>query len=299
VANLVSTQLDADNALRLVSAAFGIKASRKTKADVLIALEAFLLNAYREGKRCLLVIDEAQNLSMKAVEELRMLSNFQCDTNALLQSFLVGQPEFRQTLQSPSMTQLRQRVTASCHIGPLDASDTEAYIRHRLTLCGWDNLPNLDDAYATIYECSKGIPRRINALCDRLLLSGFLANSKVCIKSDVLEVFLEMEGETSSATSLTAAIVDSATKPTKESSPASYRSMGEQLQYLAQDDLLLRFNQIESRLQRVESALDGLLKNNSKAIGLLTRMATNLESKAIRLGNQRNKKLVEVHRKPR
>ena len=296
VANLVSTQLDAENALRLVSAAFGIKTSSMTKADVLIALEAFLLSAYREGRRSLLVIDEAQNLSMEAVEELRMLSNFQSETNALLQSFLVGQPEFRHTLQSPSMTQLRQRVTASCHIGPLDASDTEAYIRHRLTLCGWANSPNLDDAYATIYECTKGIPRRINALCDRLLLSGFLANSKVFTKSDVLEVFLEMDGETTSTANTGSDYVDRTPKTTEVSSSVSEHSTGAQLQRLAQDDLLLRFNQQEERLQRVEGALDGLLRNNSKALGLMTRMAANLESKTSKFGSRRNKKLTPVRR---
>jgi putative secretion ATPase (PEP-CTERM system associated) len=276
VANLVSTQLDAENALRLVAAAFGIKTTTQTKADVLIALEAFFLNTYQQGKRCLLIIDEAQNLSMQAVEELRMLSNYQCDTNALLQSFLVGQPEFRQTLQSPSMTQLRQRVTGACHIGPLDADDSEAYIRHRLTMCGWVDSPNLDAAFPAIYECTKGIPRRINALCDRLLLSGFLSNTKTFAESDVLEVFHEMEGETVTSSQQ---VMPSGGGSKSFETPLPLLSGGihqETLQ-VAQEDLLLRFGQIEERLQRVEGALDGLLANNSKTLSLLTRIAAAIE----------------------
>jgi putative secretion ATPase (PEP-CTERM system associated) len=290
VANLVSTQLDAENALRLVASAFGIKTTSQTKADVIISLESFFLHAYEQGQRCLLIIDEAQNLSMQAVEELRMLSNYQCDTNALLQSFLVGQPEFRQTLQSPSMTQLRQRVTGACHIGPLDSSDTEAYIKHRLTLCGWIDSPNLEDAFATIYECTKGIPRRINALCDRLLLHGFLGNTKIFTESDVREVFQEMEGETITAIQPSLQTNDVSKLPGTPLPLLNGGIHGETL-LVAQEDLLLRFSQIEQRLQRVEGALDGLLSNNSKTLGLLTQIAAAMENKASSLKVQKQKKI--------
>ena len=118
-ANLVTTQLDAEDTLRLVGAAFGVRVKDLSKADVLLSLEAFLVSQASQGKRCLLIVDEAQNLTPRAVEELRMLSNFQYGQQALLQTFLVGQPEFRAILQSPSMQQLRQRVTATCHLGPM------------------------------------------------------------------------------------------------------------------------------------------------------------------------------------
>jgi putative secretion ATPase (PEP-CTERM system associated) len=280
-AHLVSTQLDADNALRLVAAAFGVSTAAETKADLLVALEAYLVGLYRAGKRCLLVVDEAQNLSMQAVEELRMLSNFQLNTHALLQSFLVGQPEFRYTLQSPQLTQLRQRVIAACHIGPMDAKETRAYIEHRLTRCGWaGNSPAFsDDAFPAIYEGSGGIPRRINAVCDRLLLSGFLSNNKSFSESDVFEVVREVENETLApprhAGSDGAPLSFDTSRSTL--SGAALDSPRELVSALGRDDLALRLIQIEERVARVESALDGLLRNNTAALSLLSRLVDSVE----------------------
>src|SRR5947208_480239 len=163
-ANLVSTQLDAEDTLRLVAAGFGLPTKDVAKAQLLISIEAFLVNAARHNKRALLIVDEAQNLTPRAVEELRMLSNFQLETHALLQSFLVGQPEFRQTMQSPHMLQLRQRVIAACHIGPMDLEETRGYIEHRLAKVGWTGNPTFEpEAYEAVYRASSGIPRRINS----------------------------------------------------------------------------------------------------------------------------------------
>lgn len=196
-AQLVSTQLDAEDTLRMVAAAFGVATKNSGKSDVLLALEAFLVDVTRQGKRCLLIVDEAQNLTPRAVEELRMLSNFQFETHALLQSFLIGQPEFRGIMQSPHMQQLRQRVIAACHIGPMAQDETQAYIEHRLKCAGCTSAPLFDsDAYAAIFRTSGGIPRRINALCDRLLLSGFLAGKREFNLADVEEVAKEISDET-------------------------------------------------------------------------------------------------------
>jgi general secretion pathway protein A len=196
-AHLVSTQLDADDTLRLVSAAFGIRTKDVSKSDLLMALEAFLVSVTGQGKRCLLIVDEAQNLTPRAVEELRMLSNFQFSNHALLQSFLVGQPEFRQIMQSPHMQQLRQRVIASCHIGPLSMEETQAYIEHRLKCAGADGNPEFEpEAYGAIFKASGGIPRRINALCDRLLLMGFLEGKNRFSGEDAEGVAREIYEET-------------------------------------------------------------------------------------------------------
>ena len=195
-AHLVSTQLDADDTLRMVAAAFGIPTQKADKSDLLLLLEAFLVSVARDGKRCLLVVDEAQNLAPRAVEELRMLSNFQLETHALLQSFLIGQPEFRETLQGPEMEQLRQRVIAACHVGPLSEVETRGYIEHRLGCVGWKNVPQfLPEAHRAIYASSGGIPRRINSVCDRLLWYGYLADKKVFTDTDVEEVAAEMNDE--------------------------------------------------------------------------------------------------------
>jgi putative secretion ATPase (PEP-CTERM system associated) len=200
-AQLVSTQLDADDTLRLVGAAFGIRTRDVAKADVLMSLEAFLISMTSKGKRCLLIVDEAQNLTARAVEELRMLSNFQYGNHALLQSFLIGQPEFREILQSPHMMQFRQRVIASCHIGPMDVYETRNYVEHRLKHAGSNGCPTFsEDSFEAIFKASSGIPRRINAVCDRLLLSGYLNDKKEFVAADVEEVSREIDEETRGAT---------------------------------------------------------------------------------------------------
>lgn len=174
-AQLVSTQIDAEDILRLVAAAFGVPSRNLDKAGLLLALETFLVSTTAAGKRALLIVDEAQNLTPRAVEELRMLSNFQLEDHALLQSFLIGQPEFRAIMQSPEMQQLRQRVIASYHLGPLDSEETKAYILHRLAHVEWKDDPVFEaEAFNAIYGHSGGIPRRINTLCDRVLLAAFL-----------------------------------------------------------------------------------------------------------------------------
>jgi general secretion pathway protein A len=205
-ANLVSTQLDAEDTLRMVAAAFGIPSAHADKSALLLALEAFFVSTAQQGKRCLLVVDEAQNLTQRAVEELRMLSNFQLETHALLQSFLIGQPEFRAILQSPHMQQLRQRVIAACHIGPMDPGETKGYIEHRLRCVGWVDSPQFTpEAFAGIFAASGGIPRRINSLCDRLLLFGFLAGKRAFTREDVFEVAADLNDETNNPHSAQAA----------------------------------------------------------------------------------------------
>ncbi|WP_018412971.1 XrtA/PEP-CTERM system-associated ATPase [Methyloversatilis thermotolerans] len=199
-AQLVSTHLDAEDTLRLVAAAFGLPNKQLKKADLLLSIEMFLLSLTAAGKRALLIVDEAQNLTPRAVEELRMLSNFQLGEHALLQSFLVGQPEFRETMQSPHMEQLRQRVIASYHLGPMDAAETEAYIEHRLKHVGWRGQPSFQPgAHEAIFKATEGVPRRINTLCDRLLLAGFLTGASSFSTHDVMEVVDEMKDEAGDA----------------------------------------------------------------------------------------------------
>src|SRR5258706_5874133 len=174
-AKLVTTQLESDDTLRMVAASFGIPQEGADKSQLLRRIESFLVATHNSGKRSLLVIDEVQNLSVDALEELRMLSNFQIGGKALLQSFLLGQPQFRVTLASDQLEQMRQRMIASYHLGPLGAHETQAYIEHRLQLVGWENDPQFTaEAHRLIHEQTGGVPRKINALCSRVLLNGFL-----------------------------------------------------------------------------------------------------------------------------
>jgi putative secretion ATPase (PEP-CTERM system associated) len=195
-AQIVSTQLDADDMLRAVGVAFGLPVRSVDKAVLLASLEAFLCQVAVDKKRALLIVDEAQNLTIRAVEELRMLSNFQLGDQALLQSFLVGQPELREMMQSPAMKQLRQRVIASYHLGPLDQAETQAYIEHRLHHVGWKDDPHFDPAcFELIHALTGGIPRRINTLCNRLLLAAFLAEKHVLQTADVQAIAQEINQE--------------------------------------------------------------------------------------------------------
>jgi len=195
-AQLVSTQLDAEDTLRSVAASFGLQHEGLTKSSLLKNLEDFLGAATRQGKRALLVVDEAQNLTPRAVEELRMLSNFQNNERSLIQTFLLGQPEFRGILQSPDMQQLRQRVVASYHLGPLGADETRGYIEHRLRTVGWSGMPAFDaDAFSALHRFTGGIPRRLNTTCDRLLLFGFLEEKSHFGEAEVNEVITDLRSE--------------------------------------------------------------------------------------------------------
>lgn len=174
-AKIVSTNVKDLDLLRILSAEFDLPHERKSKATLLKGLEDFFRAAVKDGKRVLIVVDEAQNLPRSALEELRMLSNFEHDGKPLAQSFLLGQREFRVVMRAPGLEQLRQRVIAAYHLKPLSLPEVKHYIQHRLNTVGWKNDPQIaDEVYEKIYTITSGVPRRINTLCDRLLLNGFL-----------------------------------------------------------------------------------------------------------------------------
>ncbi|MDH5325928.1 MAG: XrtA-associated ATPase [Gammaproteobacteria bacterium] len=173
VAHLTTTQLEADDMLRMVAASFGLRYEGLDKTGLLKSLEAFLLARARERKKALLVIDEAQNLPPRSLEELRMLSNLQVGDRSLLQIFLLGQEQFRQMLDEVSLEQLKQRIIANYHLSPLGADESQRYVESRLQQVGWDSDPHFAEiAFEMIHEYTAGVPRRINMLCDRILLFG-------------------------------------------------------------------------------------------------------------------------------
>lgn len=175
IARIVTTRVSGDDLLRLVMTNFGMGETQGLdKATLLHRFETMARDQRRMG-RCLLVVDEAQNLSIAALEELRMLSNITVRGRASVQTILLGQPQFRRVLANPDLEQLRQRVLASYHLGPLTDAETRAYIEHRLKTVGWSDDPHWEDAaFAQVFTETEGIPRRINALCSRVLLFGAL-----------------------------------------------------------------------------------------------------------------------------
>ncbi len=193
---IVSTQLNADDLLKLVAGSFGLPLDNADKSVLLMRLEQFLRQLHFDGRRALLIVDEAQNLGARAIEELRMLSNFQIENKAILQSFLIGQPELRDLMQRQQMRQLKQRIIAAYHLGPLDRQETQAYIEHRLRHVGWQHNPEFyADTFDKIFSITEGIPRRINTLADRLLLAGYLAEKRSISAQDVDGVAEEIATE--------------------------------------------------------------------------------------------------------
>jgi putative secretion ATPase (PEP-CTERM system associated) len=231
-AHLVSTHLDAEDMLRAVGIAYGLPVRTVTKAVLLGSLEAFLCNLAMEKKRALLIVDEAQNLTPRAIEELRMLSNFQLGGQALLQSFLIGQPELRSMMQSPQMQQLRQRVTASYHLGPLDKAETQAYIEHRLKHVQWKGDPQLEPAcFDLIHSLTGGIPRRINTLCNRLLLAGFLGEKHALGAGDVHYIANEIREELGPEMALDPAAMSGNGEDLANTGSTALRSQGDGLDF--------------------------------------------------------------------
>jgi putative secretion ATPase (PEP-CTERM system associated) len=205
-AKLVTTQLDADDLLRMVSASFGLPHEQSSKSALLHGLEVFFRQRAQRGERVLLVVDEAQNIPKRALEELRMLSNIQVDGAPVLQTFLLGQDEFRAILQAPDMEQLRQRVIATYRLKALAPEETAGYIEHRLRHVGWTGDPSFDQgAYEEIHLQTEGVPRRINTFCDRLMLYGYLEELHAFTREQVQVVARELYGELDRSQRMTSA----------------------------------------------------------------------------------------------
>jgi putative secretion ATPase (PEP-CTERM system associated) len=197
VIKLVSSQVDGDDLLRIVATGLGVETAGLMKAQLLVAIERGLHSIARAGRRTLLIVDEAQALHTGALEELRMLSNFQAGGHALLQIFLLGQPEFRAALHgSDRLEQLRQRVIAMHHLDPMGAEEVEPYVLHRMSLVGWNGRPKFTpDAFAALYRGSDGVPRRLNQLAGRVLLFGAIEQADVIDAKVVDAVIADITGD--------------------------------------------------------------------------------------------------------
>ena len=197
VAQVVTSALDGAEVINVVAQAFGLPVEGADKATALGAIERFLQDEARAGRRCLLVVDECQNLELTALEELRMLSNFQLGSHPLLQSLLLGQPEFRRTLaHHPGLEQLRQRIIASHHLDALNADEVEDYVQHRLGHVGWSGHPVLSNGLLdALYRHTDGIPRRVNQVMNRLLLLGAIEERSELTLTMLDDVIAEMAAD--------------------------------------------------------------------------------------------------------
>lgn len=179
LAMVFNTRVDAQQLLGMINEDFGLKGGGKDKVQLLSDLNDFLLAECSAGRQPIIIIDEAQNLSADSLEEIRLLSNLEADNFSLVQIILVGQPELKQIIAKPSLRQLRQRISISCHLNPLNREETEEYVFHRLATVGnRDCVSFKDGAFDMIYRFSGGVPRLINLICDFLLLSAFVEETR-------------------------------------------------------------------------------------------------------------------------
>ena len=255
---IVTTQLNSYDMLRMVGASFQILREGMDKATLLHRIAQLIGELHAQNKRAVLVVDEAQSLTREALEELRMLSNLDVTGAPPLQSVLLGQPEFRAVLASPDLEQLRQRVTASCHLGALNAADTRRYIEHRLTRADWKGTPSFSsEAFQQIYRFTAGIPRRINTLCSRLLLLGFLEERRHIDEAVVVSVATELEVELGPLTNVAAEERATAASP----AGGANGSDGESVRAVRQlrDDVVPRIARIEQKMDQHEQALNRAL----------------------------------------
>lgn len=254
-AQLVTTQVEPDDMLRIVCSSFGLGQESAPKSALLDKLEKFFRARDAEGKRVLLVVDEAQNLPPRSIEELRMLSNFQIGGKSLLQSFLLGQIEFDQTIQSPGMEQFRQRIIAALHLKAMDSEETRNYIEFRLGLVDWKDDPQITaGAFEQIFDFTKGIPRRINNLCDRLFLFGCLEERHLLDEGAVRSVISEIEEEGLGNPAAPEPSLPVRNPPQPRSpAPADFESdFSASAPIPAGDQLMQRLNMLEREIQQLK-----------------------------------------------
>lgn len=221
--------------------------SGRTSRDLVDDLNRFLLEAHASGRNTLLIIDEAQNLGVDVLEQLRLLTNLETNEKKLLQLVLLGQPELNDLLAKPQLRQLAQRVTARFHLGPLSKSEVKQYIAHRLSVAGCRKTLFSSAAVAAVYRSSRGIPRLINQLCDRSLLGVYATNgdtvTRAIAKTSSREVFAQSSGTTRWRPVYIALLISAAL-------------------------LLLSFGWRSSQAQRsIEPAAGGNVLNPSNAVG--------------------------------
>lgn len=196
LSKVFNTSVDSSQLLAMVNNDFGIPVQGKDKVGLLRDLNDFLIDQYSKGNKPTLIIDEAQNLTPKILEEIRMLSNLETDNAKLLQIILVGQPELRETLALPSLLQLRQRISINCHIHPLTRQEVEDYILHRMLIAGNRDAVSFScRAFDIIHQYSRGIPRLINVICDFLLISAFIEESRSINEDNALDIVGDLDFE--------------------------------------------------------------------------------------------------------
>lgn len=244
---VVTTQLGSYDMLRMIASSLNLFREGMDKASILIRITQFFSDMRAQGKRVLLIVDEAQSLSAEAIEELRMLSNIVIGKGAPFQGIMLGQPEFRVVMSTAGLEQFRQRVTASYHLGALNEADTRKYVEYRLRQVGWRDDPKFSgEAFAQIHRYSSGIPRRINTLCSRLLLLGYLEEKHEITSTMAGVVAEELANELGAPIGSGAALA----------SASSLKSQTSPLRQQSNDDLSARVAHLEEKYEKHDRVIN-------------------------------------------
>ena len=194
VAQINQTQVTAMDFLQAVLAQFGFSPFKMRKAELITTLNNFLIEQYAAGRRVLLIVDEAQNLSMRVLEEIRLLSGVETTKEKVLRIILAGQPELNDKLDAPELEQLTQRVRLRFHLQTLSESETRGYIQHRLEVAGaGDRELFAADTYPEIFRYCGGVPRLINTLCDTAMMAAFTADRDTVTRADIVSAVQELQ----------------------------------------------------------------------------------------------------------
>jgi general secretion pathway protein A len=262
---LYQTSVEAEDLLDVLLKEFEIRGHfGSSRAARLGAFNQFLVNAYARGERVVLLVDEAQNLGPKALEELRLLSNLQTEKEPLLQVILVGQPGLRERLKHPALRQLAQRVAIHYHLRPLDEDETRQYIRFRLARAGGSGIFT-NTALEKLYAYTQGVPRRINAWCDLALVAGF-AEGRHEIDGEFIDLVITAQG---------GSLEDLGQEPAEAAAPAPPpEAPGDRVEGVAPesaDGLKGTVADLGARLTRLEGLV---LEMTSQLVPVLTKFMT-------------------------
>jgi general secretion pathway protein A len=192
---ILNPVMDANGLMKAIATEFGLDVKGRDRMETITAISEFLLQQAHQGRETVLIIDEAQDLTEELLEQIRLLSNIETDDRKLLQIVLLGQPELRDRLDSPRLRQLRQRITVRYHLAPLTRAEVGQYIQYRLELAGAQSVPHFTQpAVWRVFNYSQGIPRLINAVCDKALLAGYVEQTGEITHEMVGRAIRELEG---------------------------------------------------------------------------------------------------------
>jgi len=193
---ILNPVMSAEELVRAIAAEFGLDVTGRDRLETIATINEHLLTQAQSGRECVLIIDEAQDLTDDLLEQVRLLSNIELDDRKLLQIVLLGQPELRDRLNNPRLRQLRQRITVRYHLPPLSRGEVNQYIQHRLEIAGAKGAPYFTQpALWRVYRYSQGIPRLLNAVCDKALLAGFVGQREEIDYRMVSRAVQELEGQ--------------------------------------------------------------------------------------------------------